>query len=154
MFLCVHRQGNEKASRLAFAYANDYKSVQEAKAGDIVVISGLKETITGDSLVKGSYKSAENSGKLAGVELPDPVFFCTIESPSMSKQKQLESALENLAREDPSLRVAFSDEVNDQTILKGIKKLKNNIFTDKMSTTKIELPILYLYSFQEWENYI
>ena len=27
---------------------------------------------------------------LAGVSIPDPVFFCSIEPPSMSKQRQLE----------------------------------------------------------------
>ncbi len=82
----------------------------------LVVISGLKEAVTGDTLAKGANKK---SGKLAGIELPDPVFFCTIEPPSMGKQKQLDLALANLAREDPSLRVIQSDQDNDQTILQG-----------------------------------
>ena len=35
------------------------------------------------------------------------VFYCSIEPPSMAHQKQLDVALANLSREDPSLRITF-----------------------------------------------
>ena len=47
----ITRGNAEKVSRIAIAYANDYKQVKEASAGDIIVVNGLKETITGDTLV-------------------------------------------------------------------------------------------------------
>ena len=55
---------------------------------------------------------------LAGVAPPDPVFFCSVEAPSLSQQKQMNVALKNLEREDPSLRVRY-DEETGQTVLEG-----------------------------------
>ena len=91
------RDCSEKISRIAIAYANDYQQVKEAVAGNIVVINGLKETITGDTLVsKASFAKLHPELKLAGVHIPDPVFFCSIEAPSMSTQKALDIALSKL----------------------------------------------------------
>ena len=59
---------------------------------------------------------------LAGVAPPHPVFFCSVEPPSLSQQKQLDIALANLEREDPSLRVRF-DEETAQTILEGLYEM-------------------------------
>jgi elongation factor G len=42
---------------------------------------------------------------LAGMEVPDPVFFCSVEIQSLSQQKQLDHALSRLQREDPSFKV-------------------------------------------------
>ena len=44
---------------------------------------------------------------LAGVEVPDPVFFCSIESESITTQTALDKALVSLQREDPSFKVNF-----------------------------------------------
>jgi hypothetical protein len=46
-----------------------------------------------------------NPAILASPHVPEPVFFCSVEAPSLSQQKQFELALACLAREDPSLRV-------------------------------------------------
>lgn len=59
---------------------------------------------------------------LAGIKVPEPVFFCTIEAPSSGKQKALDDALIKLQREDPSLQVIY-DSQSDQTILKGMGEL-------------------------------
>ena len=55
---------------------------------------------------------------LADVVPPEPVFFCSVEPPSLSQQRQLEIALSNLEREDPSLRVRYEEETG-QTVLEG-----------------------------------
>ncbi|KAH3854405.1 hypothetical protein DPMN_096947 [Dreissena polymorpha] len=44
---------------------------------------------------------------LAGLNVPPPVFFCSIEAPSVSKQRDMEQALNKIQREDPSLKVIF-----------------------------------------------
>ena len=46
------------------------------------------------------------------------LFFCSVEPPSLSQQKQLDIALKNLEREDPSLRVRYNEETG-QTVLEG-----------------------------------
>ena len=46
-----------------------------------------------------------NPAILVSPHVPEPVFFCSVEAPSLAQQKQFELALASLAREDPSLRV-------------------------------------------------
>lgn len=47
----------------------------------------------------------DNKPVLAGILVPEPVFFCSIEPPSLAAQKALDNALSCLTREDPSLMV-------------------------------------------------
>lgn len=51
-------------------------------------------------------------------QIPDAVYFCSIEPPNTSVQVALDTALLQLQREDPSLRVNY-DPVTGQTILGG-----------------------------------
>lgn len=55
---------------------------------------------------------------LPGTTIPEPVFLCSIEPPSASFQNALDTALAELAREDPSLRV-INDQETGQIILAG-----------------------------------
>lgn len=50
--------------------------------------------------------------------IPEPVFFCSIEPPSLAYQTALDHALADLQREDPSLRVLHEEDTG-QTILAG-----------------------------------
>lgn len=68
---------------------------------------------------------------LAGLNVPDPVFLCSIEPASMSHQKSLEHALACLTREDPSLRVSFNEETG-QTILSGMGELHLEVILDRI----------------------
>lgn len=54
----------------------------------------------------------------SGTRIPEPVFFCSIEPPSLAYQNSLENALVELQREDPSLRVTHDSETG-QTVLAG-----------------------------------
>ena len=56
------------------------------------------------------------------MSVPEPVFFCSIEPPSLSYQKNLDLALSNLTREDPSLKVRVDSETG-QTIMAGMGEL-------------------------------
>ncbi|XP_060068967.1 ribosome-releasing factor 2, mitochondrial-like isoform X2 [Ylistrum balloti] len=68
---------------------------------------------------------------LAGIQIPPPVFFCSIESPSMSSQRKMELALECLQREDPSLHVEFKEETS-QTILSGMGELHMEVIKNRI----------------------
>ena len=65
------------------------------------------------------------------MKVPDPVFMCTIEPPSLAYQLDLEKALTILQREDPSLRVKY-DEDSGQTILSGMGELHLEIIQDRI----------------------
>ncbi|XP_047586423.1 ribosome-releasing factor 2, mitochondrial isoform X2 [Lutra lutra] len=68
---------------------------------------------------------------LAGVEIPEPVFFCTIEPPSVARQPDLDYALKCLQREDPSLKVKL-DPDSGQTVLCGMGELHIEIIHDRI----------------------
>lgn len=63
---------------------------------------------------------------LKGQQVPDPVFFCSIEPPSLAHQSALEVALAELQREDPSLRVT-NDADTGQTVLAGWQHFLSNV---------------------------
>nr|XP_044633944.1 ribosome-releasing factor 2, mitochondrial isoform X2 [Equus asinus] len=93
------------------------------------------QTATGDTIVSSkssalaAARRAEREGEkkhrrnseaerllLAGVEIPEPVFFCTIEPPSMAKQPDLDHALKCLHREDPSLKVRLDPDTGQFSV--------------------------------------
>ena len=105
----------DKAAKLYVAFADDFKSVKQIDEGHIGVISGLKESATGDILLSANninIAEVENNSEGVSInfpylDIPDPVIYATIEPASMSQQKKLENALANIEREDPSLRVNY-----------------------------------------------
>ncbi|XP_036701455.1 ribosome-releasing factor 2, mitochondrial isoform X4 [Balaenoptera musculus] len=140
----------ERISRLLLPFADQHVEIPSLTAGNIALTVGLKHTATGDTIVsskssalaacrraerEGEKKHRQNSEAerllLAGVEIPEPVFFCTIEPPSMAKQPDLDHALKCLQREDPSLKVKL-DPDSGQTILCGMGELHIEIIHDRI----------------------
>ncbi|XP_073840918.1 mitochondrial ribosome recycling factor 2 [Musca autumnalis] len=66
-------------------------------------------------------------------QIPDAVYFCSIEPPSSAYQNAMELALKQLQREDPSLRVTF-DAVTGQTVLGGMGELHMDIIKSRILT--------------------
>lgn len=74
-------------------------------------------------------------------QIPDAVYFCSIEPPSVSYQNAMELALKQLQREDPSLRVSY-DSVTGQTVLGGMGELHMDIIKSRiLSEYKIEVDL-------------
>ncbi|XP_035230319.1 ribosome-releasing factor 2, mitochondrial-like [Stegodyphus dumicola] len=127
------RQSAEKIGKLMVALANDFQEVPSLSAGNIAVVTGLKETITGDLLFSSPSAAAATGSGMPCIQIPDPVFFCTIEPPSVGMQKQLDFALHCLQREDPTFRVEV-DETIGQTILMGMGELHIDIIKERIRT--------------------
>ncbi|XP_036888109.1 ribosome-releasing factor 2, mitochondrial isoform X3 [Sturnira hondurensis] len=140
----------ERISRLLLPFADQHVEIPSLTAGNIALTVGLKHTATGDTIVsskssalaaarragrEGEKKHKRNSEEerllLAGVEIPEPVFFCTIEPPSVAKQPDLDHALKCLQREDPSLKVKL-DPDSGQTVLCGMGELHIEIIHDRI----------------------
>ncbi|XP_050664010.1 ribosome-releasing factor 2, mitochondrial [Leptidea sinapis] len=66
-----------------------------------------------------------------GTTVPEPVFLCSIEPPSAAYQNALETALAELQREDPSLRVT-ADEETGQMVLAGMGELHLEIIKERI----------------------
>ncbi|XP_033125150.1 ribosome-releasing factor 2, mitochondrial-like [Anneissia japonica] len=154
----LNRGTIERISRLLEVFADEHREVHTMSSGNIAVAVGLKQTMTGDTMVssksnlaKVSKESKSQSSRkarrklgpdiedkaarqlelLPGLDVPQPVFFCTIEPPSMAYQEALDHALACLQREDPSLHVRV-DEETGQTILSGMGELHLEIIHDRI----------------------
>ena len=136
----VSRSHTERLGRVMTPSADQLAEEPRVAAGHIAVVSGLKDTFTGDTLAASQTAAsaarkraggADGSAALLGVPVPEPVFFCSVEPPSLSKAKALEEALERLQREDPSLRVTQNEETG-QTVLSGMGELHLSIVRDRL----------------------
>lgn len=120
----------ERVMRILHMFADDAREVESILAGNIAVILGLKDTKTGDTLLLANKN--EKNIQLEQIDIPPPVFLATLETSSTSETKALEAALENLLREDPSLRVTY-DEDTGQTLLSGMGELHLEIASRRLT---------------------
>ncbi|THD35381.1 MAG: elongation factor G [Sphingomonas sp.] len=116
----------EKIGRMLLMHANSREDIDEARAGDIVAIAGLKETTTGDTLC-----DMQHPIILERMEFPDPVIELSVEPKTKADQEKMGIALNRLAAEDPSFRVS-TDHESGQTIIKGMGELHLEILVDRM----------------------
>jgi elongation factor G len=117
---------DEKIGRMLLMHSNNREDIDEAFAGDIVALAGLKETTTGDTLC------AKNAPiVLERMEFPDPVIELSVEPKTKADQEKMGIALNRLAAEDPSFRVS-TDHESGQTIIKGMGELHLDILVDRM----------------------
>ncbi|MHA4839131.1 elongation factor G [Sphingopyxis sp. MSC1_008] len=116
----------EKVGRMLLMHANSREDIEEAYAGDIVALAGLKETTTGDTLCATSAPII-----LERMEFPEPVIELSVEPKTKADQERMGIALNRLAAEDPSFRVS-TDHESGQTIIKGMGELHLDILVDRM----------------------
>ena len=116
----------EKVGRILEMHSNDRKDIDEAFAGDIVALAGMKTTTTGDTLC-----DADKPIILERMEFPEPVIELSVEPKTKADQEKMGVALNRLAAEDPSFRVS-TDHESGQTIIKGMGELHLDILVDRM----------------------
>ena len=116
----------ERIGRLVRMHSNSRIEEQEAYAGDIIAIVGLKDTTTGDTLCDEKHPII-----LERMEFPDPVIQVAVEPKSKADQEKMTTALSKLAEEDPSFK-RWTDEETGQTIIAGVGELHLDIIVDRM----------------------
>ena len=116
----------ERISRILLMQSNKRIEIPEAKAGDIIAIVGLKDTITGDTLT-----DEKVNVLLESIEFAEPVVSIAIEPKSKADQEKLAISLQKLAEEDPTFRVKY-DEETGQTIISGMGELHLEIIVDRL----------------------
>ncbi|GAB9466796.1 Translation elongation factor g [Globisporangium polare] len=125
------RQAKERITRLMLVAADDSDEVELISAGNIGAAVGLKNTYTGDTIVAAKDHNGHEYVVLPGVQVPKPVFTCSIEAESSAKQKDLDDALTHLQREDPSFVVSVDDETG-QTLMSGMGELHLEILQERL----------------------
>ena len=115
-----------RLGRLVRMHSNDRIDVDEAVAGDIVAVIGLKEVSTGDTLC-----DISNKVILEKLDFPAPVIQIAIEAKTKADQDKMSFALSKLVVEDPSLQVE-TDEESGQTLISGMGELHLDIIVERM----------------------
>ncbi|BAC24175.1 fusA [Wigglesworthia glossinidia endosymbiont of Glossina brevipalpis] len=116
----------ERFGRIVQMHANKREEIKEVRSGDIAAAIGLKDVTTGDTLCDPLHPII-----LEKMEFPEPVISVAVEPKTKSDQEKMSSALNRLAKEDPSFRVS-SDEESGQTIISGMGELHLEILIDRM----------------------
>lgn len=120
------RKQKEKLSRILLMHANKRERIDEAVAGSIVGVVGLKDSSTGETLC-----SVDHPILLEKMEFYEPVISVAVEPKTHGDQEKLEQVLEKFMSEDPTLRVK-QDEDTGQTILSGMGELHLEIIISRM----------------------
>ena len=121
-----NKQCKERVGRLIRMFANDRTDIDEAYAGDIVAIIGLKDTTTGETLC-----DINKPIILDKMAFPEPVIRLAIEPKTKIGQEKMALGLAKLAEEDPTFRT-YTDQETGQTIIAGMGELHLEIIVDRL----------------------
>ena len=116
----------ERIGRMMMMHSNNRSEIEEAFAGDIIALAGLKDTTTGDTLC-----DVKEPVVLETMTFPDPVIEIAVEPKTKGDQEKMSQGLARLAAEDPSFRVE-TDIESGQTIMKGMGELHLDILVDRL----------------------
>ena len=116
----------EKVSRILRMHANKRERLEEAQAGSIVAILGLKSATTGDSLCDANHPII-----LEPISSYVPVISLAIEPETRDDQERLGPALTRISEEDPSLEIT-TDEDTGQTLLSGMGELHLEVVLNRL----------------------
>jgi elongation factor G len=119
-------RARERVGRLLLMHANQREEINEAFAGEIVAVVGLKDTKTGHTLCDEAKPII-----LEGIQFAEPVISLAIEPKTKSDQEKMGMALAKLAEEDPTFQIK-SDPETGQTIIAGMGELHLEILVDRM----------------------
>ncbi|HCX94649.1 MAG TPA: elongation factor G [Clostridiales bacterium] len=116
----------ERIGRILRMHANNRQDIEEAYAGDIVAVVGLKESSTGDTLCDMNHPII-----LEQMTFPEPVIRVAIEPKTKAGQEKMGIALQKLSEEDPTFK-AYTDQETGQTIIAGMGELHLEVIVDRM----------------------
>jgi elongation factor G len=108
------QHSDERIGQLFSLRGKDHETVSEVAAGDIGAVAKLQHTHTGDTL-----STKDDPVQLPPIELPEPLLAYAVEPKTKGDEDKLSTGLARLREEDPTLRVARSDETHE-TVMYGM----------------------------------
>lgn len=120
------KKKRERVNKIMKMHANKREELSEAKAGDIVALAGLKETITGETLCLEQKQIIYDL-----MEFPETVISIAIEPKTTGDQDKLEKTLQQLSIEDPSFSYRNNAETG-QLLIFGMGELHLEIIADRL----------------------
>lgn len=120
------RNSGEKIMKILEVYANKYQEKEEACAGEIVALVGLRKSFTGDTL------SEKKSPILfERLKFPEPVIYVSAEPRSKSDHEKIYQGLQRMVEEDPTINIRIDDETG-QMIIMGMGELHIDVITERL----------------------
>jgi elongation factor G len=116
----------EHVARIFDLDANHKSKLDEAIAGEIVLLAGLRHITTGDTLCHPEHLLA-----LERIEAREPVLSLAIEPQSSEDEEKLLEVLDKLQQEDPTLRLSENPDTG-QRILSGMGELHLQIVRERV----------------------
>ncbi|ATH09316.1 translation elongation factor G [Halobacteriovorax marinus] len=121
-----HKKKKERITKILQMHADKRTELAEAKAGDIVAVSGLKETITGETLCMDHKPIVYDL-----MDFPESVISIAIEPKTTADEKKLMDSLSRLKLEDPSFTFNNNKETG-QLLIFGMGELHLEIIADRL----------------------
>ena len=116
----------QRVGRAWRMHAMDREPTEHMAPGDILALSGLEETRTGDTLCDPGHPVV-----LEPILVPEPVLVVAIQPDTAEDQQKLPAVLERLVGEDPSL-VVRGDLDTGQLLLAGMGELQLDVARDRI----------------------
>ena len=120
------KNSKERIGRMLLMHANKREEIDEAGAGNIVAVVGLKDLKTGDTLCDETHPIV-----LETLFIPEPVISLAVEPKTKADRDKLSTTLQRMTQEDPTFRVKSNEETG-QTIISGMGELHLEIIVDRM----------------------
>ncbi len=122
----VGKKKRERVTRLLRMHANKSEPIEEAEAGDIAVIVGMKLAQTGDTIGTEGWPVM-----LEKMHFPIPVISVAIEPKTLSDREKLKETLDILSREDPTFTTKDNEETG-QLIISGMGELHLDVLVTRV----------------------
>ncbi len=120
------RKRVEKPAAILRIHADKKERVDEAAAGDILAFTGLKWTVTGDTLC-----DPDHPLLLETIAFASPVISVAVEPQRSQDEEKLLEVLARLEEEDPSFRHEVNEETG-QTLISGMGELHLEVLVRRM----------------------
>jgi len=125
--LNANRGAKENITRVFEMHANERRILEEASAGDIVAVIGLKQTLTGDTIC-----DTKKPVTLPSITFPQTVITMSIEPRTAAERAKLATALEAIRREDPTFEYKIDPDTG-QTVICGMGELHLEVLQHKLT---------------------
>ena len=123
----TNKMKSERVGRIFRIKAKEREEINEAGAGEIVALVGMKYTKTGDTLCQEDKQPI----LLESINIPPAVIEMKVNLDDKKNRSKLSEALAKLCNEDPSFHAHF-DEETEETIIAGMGELHLEIIVDRL----------------------
>lgn len=122
----TNKQTSERIGKIVLLHADQRELIEEAYAGEIVAVVGMKDTTTGHTICDPAHPI-----HLESITFPEPVISLAIEPATKADQEKMGLALNKLSDEDPTFKIKSNAETG-QTIIAGMGELQLEVLVDRM----------------------